>query len=181
MIIVFDWLDLGLLLQRVFGDDPVPSQVIEVSCDAHNHRGGSQDHGALPVCDLTLLCETDASVHTLLDALPDGPPAPGAPTARAVPAVDVPPRATEASDGELPIAEVGRVIAATLAGTDVCFTRFPFTWDTSTTHFRHPLDFIGYDGGSGIGSGPGITVGAGLALPAVPGVSRSRCSVTATS
>ncbi len=56
------------------------------------------------------------------------------------------------------------MIAATLAGTDVCFTRFPFTWDTGTTHFRHPLDFIGYDGGSGIGSGPGITVGAGLAL-----------------
>ncbi len=92
VIVAFDWLDLGLLLQRVFGDDPVPSQVIEVSCDAHNHRGGSQDHGALPVCDLTLLCETDAGVHALLDALPDGPPAPGAPTARAVPAVDVPPR-----------------------------------------------------------------------------------------
>ena len=31
-------------------------------------------------------------------------------------------------------------------------------------HFRHPLDFVGSDGGGGIGAGPGITVGAALAL-----------------
>jgi thiamine pyrophosphate-dependent acetolactate synthase large subunit-like protein len=59
---------------------------------------------------------------------------------------------------------VGRVVASALADVDTCFTRLPFTWDTAAVHFRHPLDSIGYDGGSGIGSGPGITVGAGLAL-----------------
>ena len=32
-------------------------------------------------------------------------------------------------------------------------------WD-----FRHPLDFIGSDGGGGIGAGPGLTVGAAIAL-----------------
>ena len=30
--------------------------------------------------------------------------------------------------------------------------------------FRHPLDFLGGDGGGGIGGGPGISVGAALAL-----------------
>jgi hypothetical protein len=30
--------------------------------------------------------------------------------------------------------------------------------------FRHPLDFVGSDGGGGIGGGPGIAVGAALAL-----------------
>src|SRR5262249_10158151 len=30
--------------------------------------------------------------------------------------------------------------------------------------FRHPLDFLGADGGGGIGGGPGISVGAALAL-----------------
>src|SRR6185295_11069368 len=30
--------------------------------------------------------------------------------------------------------------------------------------FRHPLDYIGGDGGGGVGSGPGVTVGAALAL-----------------
>jgi thiamine pyrophosphate-dependent acetolactate synthase large subunit-like protein len=30
--------------------------------------------------------------------------------------------------------------------------------------FRHPLEFIGQDGGGGVGAGPGISVGAALAL-----------------
>ena len=30
--------------------------------------------------------------------------------------------------------------------------------------FRHPLDFVGNDGGGGLGGGPGISVGAALAL-----------------
>ena len=30
--------------------------------------------------------------------------------------------------------------------------------------FAHPLDYIGFDGGGGIGSGPGMAVGAALAL-----------------
>src|SRR5262249_43744370 len=34
----------------------------------------------------------------------------------------------------------------------------------SLTRFTGPLDCIGYDGGGGIGSTPGITVGAALAL-----------------
>ncbi|MDH4191836.1 MAG: thiamine pyrophosphate-dependent enzyme, partial [Betaproteobacteria bacterium] len=31
-------------------------------------------------------------------------------------------------------------------------------------HFHHPLDYIGSNGGGGVGAGPGITVGAALAL-----------------
>ena len=30
--------------------------------------------------------------------------------------------------------------------------------------FRHPLDYVGSDGGGGVGGGPGISVGAALAL-----------------
>ena len=31
-------------------------------------------------------------------------------------------------------------------------------------HFRHPLDYLGGDGGGGVGAGPGLVVGAALAL-----------------
>ena len=47
---------------------------------------------------------------------------------------------------------------------DVCYTRLPLGWNGAYIHWRHPLDYIGHDGGAGIGSGPGMTVGAGLAL-----------------
>jgi thiamine pyrophosphate-dependent acetolactate synthase large subunit-like protein len=40
----------------------------------------------------------------------------------------------------------------------------PLGWAGDVFHFRHPLDFLGHDGGGGIGAGPGLTVGAALAL-----------------
>jgi thiamine pyrophosphate-dependent acetolactate synthase large subunit-like protein len=59
---------------------------------------------------------------------------------------------------------VAHALNAAIRGLDVCFTRLPLGWNGAYTHFRHPLDYIGYDGGAGVGSGPGITVGAALAL-----------------
>jgi thiamine pyrophosphate-dependent acetolactate synthase large subunit-like protein len=43
-------------------------------------------------------------------------------------------------------------------------THLPLGWHGAYRHFRHPLDYVGSDGGGGIGAGPGITVGAALAL-----------------
>ena len=47
---------------------------------------------------------------------------------------------------------------------DICLTRVPLGWNGGYRHFRHPLDYIGLEGGGGVGAGPGITVGAALAL-----------------
>ena len=44
------------------------------------------------------------------------------------------------------------------------FTRLPLGWNGAYRHFRHPLDYLGHDGGGGVGAGPGLTVGAALAL-----------------
>jgi thiamine pyrophosphate-dependent acetolactate synthase large subunit-like protein len=38
------------------------------------------------------------------------------------------------------------------------------SWNAALWPFHHPLDYIGSDGGGGIGGGPGIAVGAALAL-----------------
>ncbi|MEQ8827743.1 MAG: thiamine pyrophosphate-dependent enzyme, partial [Parvibaculum sp.] len=38
------------------------------------------------------------------------------------------------------------------------------SWEGEWWDFRHPLDYIGSDSGGGIGGGPGIAVGAALAL-----------------
>ncbi len=40
----------------------------------------------------------------------------------------------------------------------------PLGWHGSYRHFRHPLDYLGANGGGGVGAGPGMTVGAALAL-----------------
>jgi thiamine pyrophosphate-dependent acetolactate synthase large subunit-like protein len=50
------------------------------------------------------------------------------------------------------------------AGLDVCLSHVPLGWHGSYRHFRHPLDYLGANGGGGVGAGPGMTVGAALAL-----------------
>jgi thiamine pyrophosphate-dependent acetolactate synthase large subunit-like protein len=46
----------------------------------------------------------------------------------------------------------------------VCLTHVSLSWHGDFWSFNHPLDFIGSDGGGGVGGGPGISVGAALAL-----------------
>jgi thiamine pyrophosphate-dependent acetolactate synthase large subunit-like protein len=43
-------------------------------------------------------------------------------------------------------------------------THLPLSWNGAWWPFRHPLDFLGSDGGGGLAAGPGVTVGAALAL-----------------
>jgi thiamine pyrophosphate-dependent acetolactate synthase large subunit-like protein len=51
-----------------------------------------------------------------------------------------------------------------LAGTTTCTVRLPLSWDGDDLEVAGPLDYLGQDGGAGLGSGPGMAVGAALAL-----------------
>ena len=58
-----------------------------------------------------------------------------------------------------------RALCARLSATSpVSLTHLPLSWNGAWWPFRHPLDFLGSDGGGGLGAGPGVTVGAALAL-----------------
>jgi thiamine pyrophosphate-dependent acetolactate synthase large subunit-like protein len=46
----------------------------------------------------------------------------------------------------------------------ICLVRLPLGWNGAYRHFRHPLDYLGADGGGGVGAGPGNAVGTALAL-----------------
>ncbi len=45
-----------------------------------------------------------------------------------------------------------------------CLIRGPLAWANNTWDVAHPLDALGGDGGGGIGSGPGMAIGAALGL-----------------
>jgi len=155
VILSLDWLDLAGTLKQACGDKPIAAKVIHVSCDAHSHRGWSMDHQGLPPVDVYMMCETDAAVPLLLDAV-----SPRKGEARIPQAEPLPAPSKEA----VSMRGVAIALEAATRGVDVCYTRFPLGWNGAYSHFRHPLDYIGHDGGAGVGSGPGMTVGAGLAL-----------------
>jgi thiamine pyrophosphate-dependent acetolactate synthase large subunit-like protein len=156
VILSLYWNDLAGALKGVFGEERVAARVINVSADAHAHRGWSMDHQGLPVADVYLLCEPDVALPALLDAV--SPRRVARPSA---PAYDE--ARPEAGEG-LSLRALAAAFNEAARGIPVTLTRVPLGWHGGYRHFRHPLDYIGADGGAGVGSGPGITVGAALAL-----------------
>src|SRR5579859_3435503 len=153
VIASFDWIDTAGTLKVAWGDALVSAKVIRVSADAHIHRGWSMDYQGLPPADVYLMCEPDVAVPLLLDAV------------RARPAVVSPKRVDESPpDSALSIRALARAFNEATEGMDICLAKLPLGWNGAYRHFRHPLDYLGADGGGGVGAGPGLTVGSALAL-----------------
>jgi thiamine pyrophosphate-dependent acetolactate synthase large subunit-like protein len=158
VIVSLDWIDLAGTLRTAFGGDAIAAKVIQCSVDQHVHHGWSKDHQGLAPADLYFLNEPDRVVAALLAALGGRslPPRP-------LPQQKAPPPAAKYG----PIIETGMVaerLRAAAGNRAVTLLRTPLSWGGQMWHFRGPQDYIGFDGGAGVGSGPGISIGAALAL-----------------
>jgi thiamine pyrophosphate-dependent acetolactate synthase large subunit-like protein len=163
LVLSLDWLDLAGTLRQAWGDSVVGSRVVQVSVDHHLHNGWSMDHQGLPPADLFLACEPEPVVDALLAALADHP---GAPVVTAVPrsAPAPAPAPLPLDDSALTVPAVAALLREATHGLAVSLLRLPLSWGGEMWEFKGPLDFLGYDGGGGIGSGPGMAVGGALAL-----------------
>ena len=157
-ILSLDWVDLAGVVQAAGGAPG--TAVIQVSLDHHLHNGWSMDHQGLPAVDLFIAADPDATVEALLGALAAraGSTAPPAVPLRSRP---TPPRPPE---GPMALADLAAVLRHAVGDRDACLTHVSLSWHGALWDFRHPLDYIGSDGGAGMGAGPGISVGAALAL-----------------
>jgi thiamine pyrophosphate-dependent acetolactate synthase large subunit-like protein len=153
LIISLDWPDLaGTMSQRKSSRQPA---VIAVSPDERLHNGWSFDHFGLPATDMKLPVRPDIFTAAMLPYLSSTPTQVFAPK---------PPGEAKYSSGALTLKDLAIAFDRARGSLPVCLTRLPFGWPDELTRFEGPLDCIGYDGGGGIGSTPGITVGAALAL-----------------
>jgi thiamine pyrophosphate-dependent acetolactate synthase large subunit-like protein len=153
VVLSLDWVDTAGTLKAAWGDAPVGAKVIRVSVDAHIHRGWSMDYQGLPPADVYLMCEPDAAVPLLLEQIKSRP-------AAVAPRQEFP----AGKDDVVSIRTLAKAFNELTAGMDVCLSKLPLGWNGAYRHFRHPLDYLGADGGGGVGAGPGCTVGAALAL-----------------
>jgi len=149
-----DWVDTAGTLKAAWGDAPMEAKVIRVSPDAHSHRGWSMDYQGLAPADVYMMCEPDAAVPLLLEAV------------RARPALVLPGKepVQEKKDQTVSIGTLAEAFNEATSGAEICIAKLPLGWNGAYRHFRHPLDYLGADGGGGVGAGPGLTVGAALAL-----------------
>ena len=154
VILSLDWVDLAGALKAA---NPSPAaKIIQISLDHRIHNGWSMDHQALPPVDLFLSADPDLVVPELVKAIGiSGKPRLAA--APAAPAPDHPPRGFTNES-------IAYALRKVLGDRPISLAHLPISWEDNWFPFRHPLDYLGSDGGGGIGGGPGIAVGAALAL-----------------
>jgi thiamine pyrophosphate-dependent acetolactate synthase large subunit-like protein len=155
VILALDWIDLAGTLRQA---GTVEAQIIHATLDQQLHNGFGMEHFGLPTVDVPLACGPMVALHAIADALGVGAGTPPAdlPARAAVPPV---PAGTPLDVTTLPAA-----LGEALADTPVCMVRLPLGWRGECWHFRHPLDYLGNDGGAGVGAGPGMLIGAAIAL-----------------
>jgi len=153
VVLSLDWVDLGGTLRRA----EASARVISCTLDSALHNGWSKDHFSLPAVDVAIGSHPDALVSALEETLRG--------EAAAVSGVPEAARPDPEPVGDaIEMHELAGALTAALAGGPSCVVRLPLSWDGADLVAQHPLDYLGQDGGAGLGSGPGMAVGAALAL-----------------
>lgn len=155
VVLSLDWVDLAGALRAVWPKQSCPAKVIHASLDHQLHNGSNFEYMALPEVDLHIQTTPEMLVRDLCDQIPDVSKGYAlAPRERI---------GGQAGD-ELALADVAAALDRAAEGRPISLTRIPLGWDGSLRDFSHPLDQLGHSGGGGVGSGPGMAVGAALAL-----------------
>jgi thiamine pyrophosphate-dependent acetolactate synthase large subunit-like protein len=152
-ILSLDWVDVAGTLKQAGGN--ANAKIVQVTVDHHLHNGWSMDYQGLPPVDVFIACSPEAAVPALIDALGPGKPRPvAAPAAEPL----------KPEGDKLTVDHLAAALRRAVGERPCTLTHVPLSWNGASWPFRHPLDYLGSDGGGGVGGGPGISVGAALAL-----------------
>ena len=163
-VLSLDWIDPAGTFKLATGDASISAAFINCTADPYLHNGWSMDHHILPPADVRMLAPPDVAIDALLPALEAKLENQ---SRRSDWAADAAPKQTPGKRGEagaMNYYDMGAALEEALAGRPATLIRVPLGWPGGAMHFREPLAMLGGDGGAGIGSGPGMAVGAALAL-----------------
>lgn len=155
VILLLDWVDPGGAFKQALQGQVCTAKVINVSLDVHLHRGWSMDGGSLPPADVYMLCEPDSAVAALRAACSQRPKL-------SWPARE--PLSPPPDDDQVSLRRLADVMQRVARPEELCIIRLPLGWNGAYRDFTGPMDYLGADGGGGLGSGPGNAVGVALAL-----------------
>ena len=164
LILSLDWTDLaGTLSAAASHGHPASARIISCASDSALRNGWSKDSFGREPVDLSVPADPDLLVGALLES--DGPVKPAEWPARdGTPAPSRNPAGHDGDGDGISMHDLAQALRDALDGSPACLVRLPLGWHGADLVAGHPLDFLGMDGGAGIGSGPGMAVGAALAL-----------------
>ena len=172
VIISMDWLDLGGIFRLALGtaqtQEPADKTIIHCSVDSYRTNGWSMDHQAMPAVDIPIYAEPDQLIAQLLEQLE----AKKAPRVKARPALKniahwkdtLRDKPATARRGPMTLWDMAMTVREFAKKRPITFARLPLGWPGEAAEFDSPLSFMGNDGGGAVGTGPGHTIGAALAL-----------------
>ncbi|MBI2317411.1 MAG: thiamine pyrophosphate-binding protein, partial [Betaproteobacteria bacterium] len=163
VILSLDWVDLNGMLQQVKrATAELAPRIVHVSLDAILHNGWSMDYFGIPPADVPVMASADVFVSQLLPALEKklgGKPRGSAPAKPAAALAYSDKAATQIAPRDIEVA-----LAKARGSRKFTIANVPRNWKGDAYRLRDPLDFLGNNAGGGLGAGPGLTVGAALAL-----------------
>jgi benzoylformate decarboxylase len=172
LIISLDWLDLAGVLRLSLGtaqtQDPADKTIIHCSVDSVRTNGWSMDHQALAAVDVPIFADPDQFVAQMLDELD----AKNTTKVKTRPEMKNLPHWNNESMGKssptrgqpMTLWDMAMTVRGFAKKRPVTFARLPIGWPGEAYEFDGPLSFMGNDGGGAVGTGPGHTIGAALAL-----------------
>jgi benzoylformate decarboxylase len=172
LILSLDWLDLAGVLRMGLGNAqtqvPADKTIIHVSLDSIRTNGWSMDHQALAAVDIPILAEPDQFVAQMLEEL-DARKTPKAKPRQEMKDIAhwnsaAMSKSSPAPGQPMTLWDMGMTLREFAKGKPVTFARLPIGWPGEAYEFDGPLSFMGNDGGGAVGTGPGHTIGAALAL-----------------
>ena len=156
VIIAFDWVDLGGVIQPPKGGGNKGAKIVYVSLDHHVHNGAHAVHQQMAPVDVFISANADSLVADLNAAIGGGKKEPW------LAAVRKPRKA--ANPDRLSMDDVTMELREAVGNPDdVYFASVSRGWNCDLWPWRSPHAYNGKDGGGGIGSGPPISVGVALA------------------
>jgi thiamine pyrophosphate-dependent acetolactate synthase large subunit-like protein len=172
LIISMDWLDLAGLFRLSLGkaqtQTPADKTVVHCSLDSIRTNGWSMDHQALPAVDIPIFAEPDQLIAQLLDELDakKTPKVKTRPELKSIAHWNATPMSKSSPERGEPMSlwDMAMTVREFARDKAVTFARLPIGWPGEAYEFDGPLSFMGNDGGGAVGTGPGHTVGAALAL-----------------
>jgi thiamine pyrophosphate-dependent acetolactate synthase large subunit-like protein len=159
VILALDWVDLAGTLNQIDlpGSTDGP-RILTVSNDFHIHRGWSMDYQGLPASEQHVATTPEAATRALLAALPEADRAPAFAPRQQAPTPEL------RGSGPISVADLAIAFRRATEGRSIGLMSRPIGWLLDANPIEHPLDFLGRAAGGGLGAGPGMLIGAALAL-----------------
>jgi thiamine pyrophosphate-dependent acetolactate synthase large subunit-like protein len=172
VVISLDWLDLAGVFRLSLGTAqsqiPADKTIIHCSLDSIRTNGWSMDHQALAAVDVPIFAEPDQFIAQMLEELDarKTPKAKARPEMKSIAHWNATTLSKSSPSRGQPMTlwDMAMTVRQFAKGRPVTFARLPIGWPGEAYEFDGPLSFLGNDGGGAVGTGPGHTIGAALAL-----------------